>query len=78
MRHVATERTRELDLVVGVDSGVVLPPRHGDVRQPLVDQLLARTLRLDMYQDSTGGLPLATVTCHGVPVIQMASFMRFE
>jgi hypothetical protein len=56
----------------------VLPPRHGDVRQPLVDQLLARTLRLDMYQDSTGGLPLATVTCHGVPVIQMASFMRFE
>ena len=78
MRHVATERTRELDLVVGVDSGVVLPSRHGDVRQPLVDQLLARTLRLDVHQDSACGLPLAAVTGHGVPVVQMAPFVRFE
>jgi RNA polymerase sigma factor (sigma-70 family) len=56
MRHVAIERTCELDLVVGVDSGVVLPARHGDVRQPLIDQLLARTLRLDVHHDSTCGL----------------------
>ena len=76
MRHVAIQRAWELHLVIGIDPRIVLPPGHRDVRESLVNKLLARTLGLDMHQDATGGLTLATVARHRVAVIEMAAFAR--
>ena len=78
MRHVSVESTRELDLVVGVDPGVVLATRDGNVSQALIDQLLARTLGVDVDQDASCRLPLATVARNRVPIIHVAPFARFE
>src|SRR5438067_9015594 len=78
MRHFPVERTRELDLVIGVDPRVVLPTRDCDVGEALIDQLLARTLGVDLNQNTSRSLPLAAVARDRVPVIQMPSFARFE
>jgi hypothetical protein len=78
MRHIAVNCASELHLVVGVDPRVVLGARYSDVRQPLIYELLARPLCLDMNEDAAGGLPLGAMARHGVPVIQVAPFARFE
>src|SRR5262245_42985051 len=78
MRHVSAESTRELGLVVGIDPGIVLPTRHRDVRQPLVDQLFARALGVDMNQNASSSLPLAAVAGDRVPVVQMAALAWLE
>ena len=78
MGHVATECTRERDLVVGVDPRVVLTPRDGDVRQALIDQLLARALGVDVNQDASCSLPLAAVARDGVSVVQVAALAWLE
>src|SRR5437870_2703723 len=47
-------------------------PATGHVRQPLVDELLSRTVGLHMHQDAIGRLSLTAVARHRVAVVEMA------
>ena len=78
MRDVPIQRARESHLVVGADARIVLPARHRHVCQPLIDELLARTCGLDVYQHAAGGLPLAAMARQSVAVIQMTSLAGLE
>ncbi len=57
MRDVAIEGGGELRLVVGVDLGVVPPPRNRHVRQAPVHELFSGSLHVDVYQYAVGLCP---------------------
>jgi hypothetical protein len=77
LRAIATETTGKLAPVICVDVGVVLSPRKGHVRKPVVDQQLA-FFGVHVDQHSVGGLPLAAVAGHCVTIVTVRVLVDVE
>lgn len=77
LRHVAAQIARQFASVIGVDLGVILPARDGHV-SPFGYSPVARLAPCHVDQHALGGLALAAVAGHCVPVIEMRMLADIE
>jgi hypothetical protein len=67
-----------LRCVIRIDVRIVPRARHGDVREPSINEGLSRAADVDVDQDAVGRVPLAAVAGDGVPVVEMVGLAGGE